>query len=370
MMEHETKRRALLVPAALKGIWARNRLVVAAMTNQQSHDDGRLSDEELRWLLARAEGGFGIVTTCAAYVDPVGKAWPGQLGIADETHLEGLTRLAGALKRAGALSLVQLHHGGYRASKAVSGYDPISATDFVIDAPDFERPRKPSTDEVDRIVDRFVAAALLAEQAGFDGVELHGAHTYLISQFLSAEINTRDDRWGGGLDNRYRFLSEMITRIRRRVLPGFIVGVRLSPGVPAPHAGISLAECLRIAPWMVADGIDFIHLSLKSAAGDDDPERSGARVIPAFRLVLPPELPVFACGAVQDRQQAERVLELGADFVAMARSAIGNHDLPRRLAAGAAPRSMPYNPADLVGQEAVSDIFLDYLRRFSGLLVP
>src|SRR3954468_18202225 len=145
-----------------------NRYALAPMTNKQSHDDGTLSETEYQWLVARGDGGFGVVKTCAAYVADAGRTWTGQLGIAGDEHLAGLTRLAQGLQATGTRSLVQLHHGGLRADPQLAGRivapfdDPETGTIAM------------SSQEVAQLVDDYVAAAVRAEQAGFDGVEVHG----------------------------------------------------------------------------------------------------------------------------------------------------------------------------------------------------
>ena len=156
-----------------------NRVALAPLTNTQSHPDGTLSDDEYRWLEARGRGGFGLVMTCATYVVPAGQAWAGQLGIASDAHLPGLTRLAQGLRATGARSAVQLHHGGRRADPALSG----RPNQCPWDDPDKDAVAM-TTAEVEESVASFVAAAVRAETAGFDGVEVHGAHGYLVGQFL------------------------------------------------------------------------------------------------------------------------------------------------------------------------------------------
>lgn len=202
-------------PIALRrGAPLPNRLVLAPMTNQQSHQDGSLSEEEIAWLLARAEGGFGLLQTAAAYVEPSGQIWPGQLGIAGDSHLPGLTRLAAEISRTGARSSVQLHHGGMRAVPEVSGR-PIVAP---WDDPETGA-RALTTGEVQQAIEDFAAAAVRAEQAGFDGIEVHGAHGYLVSQFLDASHNRREDGYGGDAAGRARFLREAVQEIRSRTGP-------------------------------------------------------------------------------------------------------------------------------------------------------
>ena len=157
----------------------RDRLALAPLTNTQSHADGTLSDAERAWLVARGRGGFGQVMTAAAYVTPAGQAWGGQLGIASDAHLPGLVALAEELRATGAASAVQLHHGGRRADPALSG----RPNQCPWDDPDKQAVAM-TTAEVEQVVADFVAAAVRAEQAGFDGAQLHGAHGYLIGQFL------------------------------------------------------------------------------------------------------------------------------------------------------------------------------------------
>ena len=180
-----------------RGPAMKNRFMLAPLTNVQSHADGRLADEELHWLAMRAEGGFGGVMTCGAAVQKVGQGFPGQLGIFSDDHVEGLARLAAAIKRRGGLAIVQLLHCGMRAAADLIGEPPVCPSDNA----EFGA-RALSGAEVEQLVEDFVRAAERADHAGFDGVELHGAHGYLLCQFLSAEINHRSDRWGGALERR------------------------------------------------------------------------------------------------------------------------------------------------------------------------
>ena len=216
---------SLFEPLAFtRGPAMKNRFMLAPMTNCQSHDDGRLSDEELRWLAMRAEGGFGLTMTCASHVQARGRGFPGQLGIFSDVHVEGLSRLAAAIKRNGSVAVAQLHHAGMRAPPALIGSQPVSPSD------DAETgARALSHDEVVQLREDFIAAALRAERAGFDGVELHGAHGYVLCQFLSPETNRRTDEYGGTLENRSRLLLEILSGIRERCRSDLTVGVRLSP---------------------------------------------------------------------------------------------------------------------------------------------
>ena len=216
---------SLLTPMSFtRGPDMKNRFMLAPLTNSQSHDDGVLSDEEFHWLTLRAKGGFGLTMTCAAHVQAIGQGFPGQLGVFSDNHLEGLTRLAKEINGSDSISICQLHHAGNRSPKELIGSDPVCPS-----ADEDTGARALSLEEVKQLRDDFIAAAVRAEEADFDGVELHGAHGYIICQFLSSDLNHREDEYGGSLENRSRLLFEIIDGIREQCNPEFCLGVRLSP---------------------------------------------------------------------------------------------------------------------------------------------
>ncbi|MEZ4380470.1 MAG: NADH:flavin oxidoreductase [Nannocystaceae bacterium] len=361
--------RVLLTPLALRcGATLRNRVALAPLTNQQSHDDGSLSDDERAWLVRRAAGGFGLVETCASHVNPTAKGFDGQLGIYDDRLLPGLRRLAGEIADEGGLGLVQLYHGGVRSPSRLTGVQPLSASAFDEDRPGFERPRPATDAELRAIIDDFAAAARRAEAAGFAGVEVHGAHGYLFSQFLSRAMNTRDDAWGGDLEGRVRLLREATRAVRQATRAGFIVGVRLSPEDFGFARGLDLDESLQVAAWLAEDGVDFVHLSLWDVRKPTQ-KYPTEHPLPLFRERLPADVKIVVAGKVWTADEAELVLEAGADVVALGRAAILNPDWPKQVAAdpGFAPVRGPLTPAELRAQ-AISDSFVDYLRRFRDVV--
>jgi 2,4-dienoyl-CoA reductase-like NADH-dependent reductase (Old Yellow Enzyme family) len=354
----------LLEPVRFRnGVVARNRVALAAMTNRQSHEDGSLSEKELAWLLRRAEGGFGIVTTCAAHVAKDGQGWPGELGVFEDALLPGLRRLAQALRERAALGFVQLYHGGMRADPAVTGQRLWSASEGE------GRVRAASEEDLRRVVGQFGEAARRAHEAGFDGVEIHGAHGYLLTQFLSRVENRRTDGWGGSLANRARLLREVTRTVRSQVPNGFVVGVRLSPEDAGNAHGLDLDESLQVAGWLCEDGVDYLHLS-RPLALDNSSKRPELHTLELFRPALPAEVLLFTAGQVWTRDEAERLLALGADVVALARSGIVNPDWPRLVTDPEwRPRRPPLTPEEL--QElAVSPGFVEYLRRWQGFVSP
>ncbi|QDU65308.1 NADH:flavin oxidoreductase [Engelhardtia mirabilis] len=338
-----------------------NRVVLAAMTNKQSHADGSLSDDELAWLAARAS--FGIVTTCAAHVARDGQGWDGELGVFDDALLPGLTRLAEALNAAGTTSLAQIFHGGVRAPSRLTGLQPWSASAFELDAPNFEPPRPATERDIEGAIAAFASAAVRCAAAGFDGVELHGAHGYLITQFLGTITNTREDEWGGSLERRARFVREILAAVKAAVPDTFLVGVRLSPEVP--DMGVTLADSLQVARWLVEDGVDFLHVSnwdsFKPPAAHPDSDRP---LTTWFRDAVGPEVPVIATGGVWTPAQADEVLAHGADMIGLARAAIGHARWPLDAATpGWEPQRPPYT-ADHLRANALGEAFIDYMRRW------
>jgi 2,4-dienoyl-CoA reductase-like NADH-dependent reductase (Old Yellow Enzyme family) len=352
----------LLSPLSFRtGLAARNRVVLAPMTNKQSHDDGSLGDDELHWLCSRAEGGFGVVMTCAAHVAKDGQGWPGELGIFDDRLLPGLTTLADALRQRGAVSMVQIFHGGLRADPSVNGAQPWSASEV-------EGARAATRDDLSRVVEQFAAAAQRAKTAGFDGVELHGAHGYLFTQFLSTVQNRRDDDWGGSLENRARLLRDTLRTVRERVGPSFTVGVRLSPEDFGNARGLDLDESLQTARWLAEDGADFIHLSLWRAL-EATAKRPDHLALPLFRAALPIDVAIIAAGAIWTRDEAERVIDLGADAVALGRSAIVNPQWPRDAEDQAWQPKRPPVTRDELRAAGLSERFAGYMTGWKGFVV-
>lgn len=330
--------------------WA-NRFALAPLTNTQSNADGTLSDDEYRWLVARAEGGFGLTMTCATYVAPAGQAWAGQLGISDERHLPGLTRLADGIRATGSVSSVQLHHAGRRANPEVHGGPNVAPWD------DAEKnTRALTTAEVGQVVEDFVVAAGRAERAGFDGVEVHGAHGYLLTQFLDGRHNDRTDGYGGSLEDRSRVLLDVLRGVREGTREDFQVGVRLTP----QGNGVVLDEGVTVARWVLDSGlVDYVDMSLWDAfatVGD-----GGSLLIDQFTRLPRGAVRLGVAGKIRTAEQARWCVEHGADFVDLGRAAIVHHDFPRRAVdADFAMAQLPVSREHL-RTERVGEDFIDYL---------
>jgi 2,4-dienoyl-CoA reductase-like NADH-dependent reductase (Old Yellow Enzyme family) len=353
----------LLEPMTLtRGPAWRNRFMLAPLTNSQSHADGRLSDEELHWLTMRAKGGFGLVMTCAAHVQRIGQGFPGQLGVFSDEHLPGLTRLASALKAEGAISSVQLHHAGLRSPESLIGERPVGPSE------DAETgARALSTAEVEQLAEDFIAAAVRCERAGFDGVELHGAHSYILCDFQSPATNRREDRYGGSPESRARLLTDIIAGVRARTRADFQLGVRLSP----ERYGLRMGEQIALAGRLMAGGdLDYLDMSLWSAfKTPEDPDFAHRPLIDWFAELPRGATRLGAAGKIARPTDARRLAEAGADFVVLGRAAILQHDYPRRYAADLdfMPVATPVTRDYLAG-EGLSPVFVQYMNNWKGFV--
>lgn len=352
----------LFAPLSLgRGPAMKNRFMLAPMTNMQSLPDGCLTDMEIDWLTMRAAGGFGLVMTAAAHVQAVGQGFPGQLGVFGDEHLDGLTRLANGLKERGAVSSVQLHHAGCRAPKDLVG-TPVCPSDHAETGA-----RGLSVDEVKRLRDDFIDAAKRAERAGFDGVEVHGAHGYVVAQFLSEEYNLRTDEYGGSPENRARLAFEIIDGIRAQCGQDFQIGLRISP----ERFGQKLSEMVSLSAKVMAEGkVDYLDLSLWDVTKEPEEEAYKGRSLLSYFTELPRgDVRLGAAGKVMDGATARQVVEAGCDYVLIGRAGILHHDFPVQVHRDPDFRStsLPVSEQHLQN-EGIGEPFMAYLKTWPNFV--
>lgn len=339
----------------------KNRFMLAPLTNMQSHADGTLSEEEIHWLVKRAAGGFGLTMTAAAHVLPSGQGFKGQLGIFNDDHLPGLTRLASEIRKAGSVSSVQLHHAGWRSPQELTGHQPMGPFEDTQTGA-----RAMTTSEVEAAAAAFVTAAIRAEQAGFDGVELHGAHSYLICQFLDTG-NQRTDGWGGSFAQRRRFLDVIIDGVRAATGPAFQVGLRLSP----ERHGIATREALELAEDLLnSDRIDYLDMSLWDCFKTPvEAEFASKPLIEWFANLPRGKVPLGVAGKIMSGETVRRCLDAGADFVLLGRAAILHHDFPAKMRADEVFESIARPVSrDHLRTEGLSEAFVDYMASWPGFV--
>ena len=344
------------------GVVMKNRFMLAPMTNLQSHEDGQLSDDEFHWLTLRAKGNFGLTMTCAAHVQAGGKGFKGQLGIYSDALLDGHVRLARAIKAHGSLAVLQLHHAGMR-----SPHDLIDGPPVCPSADEKTGSRALTLDEVHRLRDDFIAAAVRCQQAGYDGVEVHGAHGYILCQFLSTETNHRDDEYGGSLENRARIIHEILAGIRDQCGPGFLLGLRLSP----ESAGVDLVECMRVSQAVIDSGlVDFLDLSLWDSFKQPADVKYGHQSLLQYVTDLDKkDVRLTVAGKISTAAQVQQILDAGIDFVTIGRAGILHHDYPNRVIADPdfEPVPLPVT-ADYLRAEGLGEDFVTYMGRWKGFV--
>lgn len=344
------------------GLNMKNRFMLSPMTNTQSHEDGRLSDEEYNWLTLRAKGQFGLTMTCAAHVQANGKGFPGQLGIFSDTHIAGHTRLAKEIKAHDSLAVIQLHHAGMRSPKELIGEAPVCPS-----AIERKGARALTLEEVKALRDDFIQAAQRSKEAGYDGVEIHGAHGYILGQFISPTINQREDEYGGSLENRSRILFEIVDGIRATCGKDFLLGVRLSP----ERFGMELAEIKTICQQLIdSEQIDFLDISLwDSFKMPEETEHQDKSLLEHFTDLDYKKVLLTVAGNIRTAQDVAKILDSKVDFVTIGRSAILHHDFPAKVIANPTfePIELPVSP-DYLEQEGLSEKFITYMRRWKGFV--
>ncbi len=317
----------------------KNPWVLAPMTTYSSLPNGDLSPDEEPYLQRRAKGGFGTVITAACAVHPSGRAFEGQWASWDDAFLPSLRRAADAIHGGGATAILQIHHGGRSCppEKAVGG--PICPSAVAAERPGAPTPREMTEGEIERTLDDFASAARRAVAVGFDGVEIHGANTYLVQQFVSPHSNRRTDRWNA---DDLRFPTELCRRVRESVGPEAAVGYRFSPEEPETP-GIRLDRTERLLDALLGTRtLDDLHISLRRYDGPSMHDEASEPVLRRIARHIADRLPFIGVGGVATSGDADAARALGADFVAVGRAAISDPEWPRHIEGGEPTR--PYLP--------------------------
>lgn len=337
----------------------KNRLAVAPMTTTQSNSDGTLSSEEAAWLERIAADDYGMIISCAAAISKDSIAFENQLSFENDSMLPKLTVLADKLKKYNCISLIQLCHAGSRAIKS----QPYSASSYTMpDIPGFISPQMLTKSQIETIVSDFSHACVRVCNAGFDGIEFHGANGYLFTQFISKMTNSRSDSYGGSLENRARFSREVIQACRKAVPEDFIIGFRMSFENAGLETGLDIDENIQIVNWLAEDGIDYIHISHidYSAKSVKYPDQIALQYI---KSKITDKIPLVGVGGITSLQKAEQAMVFGADIVAIGRAAIGNKDLPKTFAKGEELLFQNPFPESLLKDLGISSDFIGYLRK-------
>lgn len=339
--------RSLFEPATIGGISLRNRIVRSATWEGMCDGRGAPTERLLSLYETLAEEGVGLILTGYAFVLPEGKQTPGKMAMDDDALVPSLREMTRRVHAKGGKIAAQLVHAGGQASRGVSGHPPVGPSAVFL--PHYEEePRPLSVEGIGRIVGAFARAAARAKEAGFDGVQLHGAHGYLLGQFLSSRTNRREDGYGGSLANRARFPLEVVEAVKGAVGAEYPVWIKLN-GEDFLDGGISLRESSETARILERAGIDAIEVSGGTPGSGD---RSAARTRidslekEAYHRNLARvvkegvRVPVGVVGGLRSPLLLEEILSSGdADFVSMSRPFIREPGLIRRWMAGDTARA-------------------------------
>lgn len=308
------------------GAQLKNRIMMAPMTNYSSHEDGSVSDEEIAYYRERA-GGVGAVITACAHVQPGGKGFKDQIGVDKDSLVSSLNQLASAIKEEGAKAILQIFHAGRMAPpELLPDGQTVSASAVAPEREGAMVPREMTEEEILQTIDAFGEATRRAIEAGFDGVEIHGANTYLIQQFFSPHSNRREDRWGGTIEKRMAFPLAVIKSVKEAVADHakgpFIVGYRLSPE-ERENPGITMEDTLQLVDVLADQELDYLHLSVRGfhEGSMRDETDTTSRVVLVHERVGE-RVPVIGVGSLYTPDDVIKALETGVPLLALGREII------------------------------------------------
>ena len=320
--------KALFEPYTLpSGVELKNRIIMAPMTNYASDDEGNVTEEELAYYRERSAG-TGTVITAVAYITPGGKGFPGEVSAHSDDMIPSLRRLAATIKGEGAKAILQIFHAGRMAPpELLPDGQPVSASAVKANRPGLVEPRELTEEEIETIIQEFGDATRRAIEAGFDGVEIHGANTYLIQQFFSPHSNCRTDKWGGTtIPHRAAFPLAVIDRVNaateEHADDPFIVGYRLSPE-EIEEPGITMEDTLQLVDTLAKQKLDYLHVSVQNFWGGSirDEEDTESRVVKIQERVGD-QLPIIGVGSIHTPDEALKALDTGVPLLALGRELI------------------------------------------------
>ena len=323
----------------------KNRLSMAPMTSNYGDRDGNVTEKMVNYYAARARGGVGFIFVEACYVNKNGKGFIQQLGLDDDKYIPGLKGLVDSVHQGGAKVFLQLIHGGRQTFPAISGTQPIAPSPIPCPVVQ-EMPREMTVEEIKSLVDDFGKAATRAKEAGFDGVDIHCAHGYMVEQFLSPYSNCRSDEYGGDLKGRMRFLNEIVENIRHRVGPEYPIVVRLSAEEYVPN-GLSIQDSIEVAKILEKAGVNALSISAgvyetveRLFPPMDVPQGSLVYLAEAIKKAV--SIPVLTVGGLTEAAYIEQLIQEGkVDGAILGRALLADPEWPRKAFEGLEQQIIP-----------------------------
>lgn len=342
----QAEKSILFTPVMIGPLSVPNRFVRSATAEFMAEDDGTVTPRLVELYRGLADGEVGLIISGHAFIRPEGKAGPRQIAVHDDRFLAGLSRLAAAVHVFPSRIFLQLAHAGRQTKPKICGCEPVGPSP-VLDPSSGISPRELSEGEIEVLVAAFVQAARRARDAGFDGVELHAAHGYLLSSFISPHTNTRQDGWGGDVLRRGRILVEILQGIKDACGPAFPVIVKLNSTDFLP-TGLTLAESIAIAVRLERHGLDAVETSggmTEAGRGSVWPglraeDEEGYFVPNAAEVKRAVRIPVFGLGGLRTFRVMEAAVASGrVDLISLSRPLIRDPDLVRKFRTGETAKS-------------------------------
>ncbi|KGF28754.1 MULTISPECIES: NADH-dependent flavin oxidoreductase [Staphylococcus] len=320
------------------GVELKNRFVLAPLTHTSSNDDGTISDVEIPYIEKRSKD-VGLAINAASNVNDIGKAFPGQPSVAHDSDIEGLKRLAQAMKKNGAKALVQIHHGGAQAlanltpNGDVVAPSPITLKSFGQQHEHDAREITP--EEIEQTIKDFGEATRRVIEAGFDGVEIHGANHYLIHQFVSPYYNRRNDEWSDHMKFPTAVIDEVLKAKSKYASDDFIIGYRLSPE-EAESPGISMEITEQLINTITEKSIDYVHISLGDIHSTTrEGKYAGQERLKLIHQWVDGRIPVIGIGSVFTADDAlDAIKSTGVELVALGREILLDYNFISKIQEG------------------------------------
>ncbi len=321
----------LFDPVVIDGLELKNRIVMAPMATNMATPEGRITDRHIKHYAARAEGGVGLIIIEHTYVAVEGKLARNQTGLYDDSLVPDLARLVDAIHQADSKVIIQLTHGGAAVTEEITGSQPVSPSGIALPGRS-GTPKMLSIPEIKSIIKAFKEGARRAVEAGCDGVELHGAHGFLLNQFISPYTNRRDDEYGGSLENRVRFSTELISEVKT-VIGERPVFYRFGAD-DMIKGGLTAEEGREVAPYLEKAGLSVLDISGGLGIGDIYSFTEQGFFVPlAEGIKKVVKIPVIGVGNITEPEFADRIVrEERVDLVALGRKLLSEPDFPRKAA--------------------------------------
>lgn len=352
----------------------RNRIVMAPMTTWSANPDGTISEQELEFYKRRSQN-VGLVITGCTYVTPSGIGFTHEFATYDDRFINSLEKLAAAAKSGGAPAILQIFHAGNKAiPELVPNNDVISASASSVKSGDFMKrvvqSREMTENEIQETIRAFGDVTKRAIKAGFDGIELHGAHGFLLQNFFSPLFNQRNDRWGGDLEGRMRFplavLQEVKNVVYEYATKPFAIGYRISPEESAT-GGLRIEDTYKLLDRLISSGISYIHTSLVSI-NDSYPVESpnGPRTIELILNHIAGRVPVIAAGKIRTPSQAQEAISTGLPLVAIGKGLVINPEWVTLAESGRGHEIQTTLNPQLVPELTIPDKLWDQIQASKG----